>query len=491
MEDETDRAPVTPPPRPMTHQSHRTVPCPITPLGARSSIRKTRSPAFRVPTLQTPTTPIREALENVALRLTAQRLGVAPARDPLMPRKLNGNARIFGPSDAFPLLRYLGTMTLAMETLEGDHHRQYANFPEVAEFIVAEEFLLCLTKGGICIVYNRDTMQRIGKLNNVHTTALQIVRSLFYNRANQSVILVTLDASDSFSAMKCYSIPLFLLRRGKLNLAQPILTNENLSFPGFVEFDDVNQKILSLSIPSNGENRPPEYRVWNLSDYCLMYTLPPSNDIVEVKISPGAVLIINTKSKNTIPLKILDIHSGALRRELSPLLKQNCRLELVELFNDKLLLKQQQQPLRIIDIRSLSSVTAPHFATPSSFIYLFEKNLFLAFNDTKLSAWNFAGDVVASFPDLISSGRSNVNVCISRTQSFLVAACAAPGEVGRFHLCDAVTAKVLGTLSPLSTSAPVQSMIHISSMLYDEDRQVLYVGNTFGAVSVWGVRSYA
>ena len=45
-------------------------------------------------------------------------------------------------------------------------------------------------------------MQRIGKLNNVHTTALQIVRSLFYNRANQSVILVTLDASDSFSAMK-------------------------------------------------------------------------------------------------------------------------------------------------------------------------------------------------------------------------------------------------------------------------------------------------
>ena len=46
-------------------------------------------------------------------------------------------------------------MTLAMETLEGDHHRQYANFPEVAEFIVAEEFLLCLTKGGICIVYNR------------------------------------------------------------------------------------------------------------------------------------------------------------------------------------------------------------------------------------------------------------------------------------------------------------------------------------------------
>ena len=107
MEDETDRAPVTPPPRPMTHQSHRTVPCPFTPLGARSSIRKTRSPAFRVPTPQTPTTPIREALENVALRLTAQRLGVAPARDPLMPRKLNGNARIFGPSDAFPLLRYL------------------------------------------------------------------------------------------------------------------------------------------------------------------------------------------------------------------------------------------------------------------------------------------------------------------------------------------------------------------------------------------------
>jgi len=409
-----------------------------------------------------------------------------------MPRKLNGNTRVFGPSDAFPHLRYQGSFGLAMETLEGDHHRQHSNFPEVCEIVSAEEYLFCLTRGGICVVYDRDTMTRVGKLCNLQTSVLQAVRSLFFNRCTSCLIVVAVDQTDNFQSMKCYSLPLLLIRRGIFNMAIPILTSENLSYPGFVEFDDVNQKILTLSVPGQGENRSAEYKVWSMADYTMLYMLPSSTTIIaEVKISPGLILVMHTRTRNTIPLKVLDIHTGTVRRELSPLLKQHCRLELVELFNDKLLIKQQNQSLRIIDVRTQACVTVPQFATPSSFIFLYEKNLFLAFHECKLTAWNFNGDIVSSFPELCSPGRNNYNVSITRSQAQLVAVCSTGDQSVQLSLCDTVTGQVLGTLTTETSNAPGMSLCHITSLLFDEDKHVVYAGNTFGHVNIWGVRPHA
>ena len=68
-------------------------------------------------------------------------------------------------------------------------------------------------------------------------------------------------------------------------------------------------------------------------------------------------------------------------------------MEFVEQFNEKLLLKQEDSPLKIIDLltRSVVTVKNQHFRTPSAFIFLYENQTFLAFRGHEVTVWNFRG----------------------------------------------------------------------------------------------------
>ena len=57
------------------------------------------------------------------------------------------------------------------------------------------------------------------------------------------------------------------------------------------------------------------------------------------------------------------------------------KIEFIEQFNEKLLIKQEGESLQIVDVRtcSVTSVSPSEFSTPSAFIFLFELNLFLTF----------------------------------------------------------------------------------------------------------------
>ena len=140
-----------------------------------------------------------------------------------------------------------------------------------------------------------ETNQRICFLN---VSPDEVIRSLFYNKNNDSLITVSVYASDNFSSLKCRSTrieyvhlltpqppplskkkkkkrgrisnymttcPNFLLsvctscwncclficfryiRRGKPDAGFALFESESLKWPGFVEFDDVNGKVLTYS----------------------------------------------------------------------------------------------------------------------------------------------------------------------------------------------------------------------------------------------------
>ena len=67
------------------------------------------------------------------------------------------------------------------------------------------------------------------------------------------------------------------LRRGDPSAGYPLFENESLCWPGFVEFDDVNGKVLTYS----AEDR--SYKVWDLKAYTPLYTIV-NDDINEIKI---------------------------------------------------------------------------------------------------------------------------------------------------------------------------------------------------------------
>ena len=96
----------------------------------------------------------------------------------------------------------------------------------------------------------------------------EVIRSLFFNKAAKAIVTVSVHRADNFSTLRCRSTPLEYIRRRKPDAGFPVFEGECLKWPGFVEFDDVNQKVLTYSSETKA------YRVWGLTNYELLYTVP-------------------------------------------------------------------------------------------------------------------------------------------------------------------------------------------------------------------------
>ena len=101
-------------------------------------------------------------------------------------------------------------------------------------------------------------------------------------------------------------------------------------------------------------------------------------------------------------------------------LEKDKAVEFFELFNEKLLLKQEEENLRILDVSVHTSLPPPpslfgklrhpqlhtltlteakdsKFVAPSAFIFLYEKRLFLTFKRGDISVWDFNGSYVTKY----------------------------------------------------------------------------------------------
>jgi hypothetical protein len=67
------------------------------------------------------------------------------------------------------------------------------------------------------------------------------------------------------------------IRRAKPDAGFPLFESESLKWPGFVEFDDVNGKVLTYSAQDS------TYKVFDLKNYTLLYSISDKN-VQEIKI---------------------------------------------------------------------------------------------------------------------------------------------------------------------------------------------------------------
>ena len=116
---------------------------------------------------------------------------------------------------------------------------------------------LTASQGGVCEFVEQELLYRLlatdmcrfNTLNSTYSCFLnvtpdEVVRSLFFNKKNDSLITVSVFRYDDFSSLKCRSTPIEYIRRGKPGAGFPLFESESLRWPGFVEFDDVNNKVL-------------------------------------------------------------------------------------------------------------------------------------------------------------------------------------------------------------------------------------------------------
>lgn len=81
---------------------------------------------------------------------------------------------------------------------------------KVVEIVSAQDLVFGLTQTGVCTAFDRVTSKRVCFLN---LQPDEVVRSLFYNKANHSLITVSVYRADNYSSLKCRSTSLEYVRR--------------------------------------------------------------------------------------------------------------------------------------------------------------------------------------------------------------------------------------------------------------------------------------
>ncbi|BAT17233.1 uncharacterized protein [Oryza sativa Japonica Group] len=376
---------------------------------------------------------------------------------------------------------------------------------KIIEIVAAKDIIFALAHSGLCAAFSRVTNKRISFLN---LSPDEVIRSLFYNKNNDSLITVSVYASDHFSTLKCRTTPIEYIRRNQLDAGFPLFETESLKWPGFVEFDDVNGKVLTYSAQDG------IYKVFDLKNYSFLYSIPDTN-VQEIKISPGIMLLIYERTPCHVPLKILSIEDGRPLKSFTHLLHRNKKIDFIEQFNEKLLVKQEDENLQILDVRSseLIEVSVTKFMTPSAFIFLYENNLFLTFRNRTVAVWNFRGELVTSFEDhlLWHQDCSTNNIYITSDQDLIISYCKSEAGVddgtvppiGSINMSDIMTGKCIAKIaandptlrigprkngnserSSIWSTIP-EALEDVTALFYDEDRNEIYTGNRHGLVHVW------
>ena len=139
------------------------------------------------------------------------------------------------------------------------------------------------------------------------------------------------------------------------------------------------------------------------------------------------MLVIYNRVADHVPLKVVNIEDGATLRQFNHPLHRTRKIDFIEQFNEKLLVKQEGEPLQIIDVHthSLVSVATTDFLTPAAFIFLYDKQLFLTFRNRYVHVWNFRGEMVTAFDDhtLWHPDTNTNNIYITSTQDYIVSYC--------------------------------------------------------------------
>ncbi|QDZ22289.1 hypothetical protein HOP50_07g48270 [Chloropicon primus] len=377
---------------------------------------------------------------------------------------------------------------------------------KVVEIVGAKGMIFALAHSGVCAAFCRETNKRLCYLNIQDD---EVVRSLFYNKNNETLITVSVYATDNFSSLKCRSTPLEFIRRGEPQEGgMPLFEDESLQWPGFVEFDDVNGKVLTYNAQKH------VYKVFDLKNYNLLYMINDGT-VSEIKVSPGILLLIHDyENKDHVPLKILSVEDGKVLKEFMHPLMPNRMVDFVEQFDEKLLVKQEKENLRITDVCSGACIEVANtqFMNPNAFIFLYENHLFLTFRDRQVEVWNFKGELVTSFEDhLLWHPNCNTNnIYITQEQDLIVSYCKPKQEgeeksLASINVSSILTGKCQAKLGQMQEEKGCEGSSHeslllspgggrisgdaalgdVTALFYNEERNEIYTGNASGRVFVW------
>lgn len=383
-------------------------------------------------------------------------------------------------------------------------HPMFLMPPEVDYITSARGVVFVLFETGTCYAYKQDTQEKLCMLNDSVDRGIQ---TLFYHKGNDTVLTVSVSSLDNSIEFRTTSI--MYIRRGRPDLGFRILESEQLKSPGYIRFDDVNQKIIT-SFPEDGVDN---VKVFDLKNYAALYSFRVVN-LLNLKIGPGIMLLRFAKSRGYVHLKILSIEDGAEHKSFDFRLDRDKEPKLIELFDEKLLIKQKLKNLQILNLRNakLTEISGTEYNSSSRTIFLNQNRIFLTRRKNFLVGWDLQEDdlVTTPFGDHILWLSDDYDFYITRDQDIILSYCICnsnyqrllEGKASSINISHTVTGRSIAKIHATSwissdpdfnkkmdqssrISTKVEDALEgITAVYFDEEQNRIYTGNSSG-VHVW------
>ncbi|KAF0690350.1 Aste57867_18281 [Aphanomyces stellatus] len=343
----------------------------------------------------------------------------------------------------------------------------------ITEVVFGGNVAFCCTESGAGFALFLHTNTKLNISSKEH------IQSMYYNALNESLVVIASDDAVSENAPLHYrSLHKTLVWRNPPVLGIRLFPDESLQWPGFVEFDQANGKILTASYSTTSM----VYKVWDLRTYEWLYTLQTDGRPVrEIKTSPR-VLSIRWKSKRRckrLPLTVLAIDTGEVFLDVS-LSVPSDRIEFVELFEEKLFLKQANHALCILDVRqgtTLVSVVAATIDIPSSnFVFLYESKVFLVLQEdgASMRMFDFQGHLILDKPPKKATTHDDPSRLLSPRH---------PRHAGCIFVVDFLQSRLVA--SSATQRASNQHLRSMTCFAFNHETHEVFTGHAGGAIAMW------
>ena len=226
------------------------------------------------------------------------------------------------------------------------------------------------------------------------------------------------------------------------------------------------------------------YKVWSLASYHCVLTIADA-DVREVKTCPGLLMLIRERAhaSSLQRLDFRDLSTGHLLSSIDVRMQADAaRTEYIELFNDRVMVKEHGQPLVIVDALSGGQQRVDGFDSPDSFLFLYAADRFLTFKGQQVVRWSEQGGVLVEEErfqgvSLVYGGQTSL-LYISQQQDVLVSY-GTDGECDRgglaINVSEIETGKRLGKVAGWKVKVPQEEQL-LDAHLVEEERQLRETG---------------
>jgi hypothetical protein len=371
-----------------------------------------------------------------------------------------------------------------LHTAKGEAHA--AN-----DILVTENSLIVLSDVGEVIVYSRATDRRICCLNRA-----DVAQAIFYN-PNGTLIVVHSGSGDGGSGRLYVSV----WCAASLDKGDPrekligSFSQTSVHFPGFIEFDDVNSRIV-VSVPETQL-----YKIWDMATYQLIFEC---NQFQEMRVAKGIGVFFSSPKDHSLHLVYKDMVDGAYLGSNDWMLKENARLIFIEQFHEFTLVKEEHELVKVLDGKRKTVLTLPQTEkfNPLCFQYTEDQEHFFTISNPDATS-NSPGQLdiwdVPHFTRKTILGITSLNqpllACVPRKVVFgcykeNVSDRERAGTTKRLR-CEQPLGRTVVAAFRFSDGVQVGRVAltdpseEIAAMAYDENLHELFIGLQNGVIARW------